>query len=117
MISSRGLIKELDGVVLSNKMQKTVVVQVSAHVKHPKYGKYLVQKSKFSVHDESSIASVGDLVRVRETRPLSKTKRWKLVSVLRKAPQDIAIVDVKAAKSPVAKPVVKKVVKKKVSAS
>ncbi len=77
--------KERIGVVLSNKMKKTIVVRVTRLTKHQKYGKVIKRSSKFKVHDEKNIAQEGDTVRIRETRPLSKDKRFRLVEVLKKA--------------------------------
>jgi small subunit ribosomal protein S17 len=73
------------GYVVSDKMQKTVVVEVEDRVKHPLYGKVIRRTTKVKAHDEASIAGVGDLVLIMETRPLSATKRWRLVEVLEKA--------------------------------
>lgn len=73
------------GYVVSDKMDKTVVVEFVDRVKHPLYGKVVRRTSKLKVHDEGNIARVGDLVRVMETRPLSATKRWRLVEILEKA--------------------------------
>lgn len=73
------------GYVVSDKMDKTVVVEFVDRVKHPLYGKVVRRTSKLKVHDEGNIAHVGDLVRVMETRPLSATKRWRLVEILEKA--------------------------------
>ncbi len=75
--------KERIGVVLSNQMQQTAVVEVTRLVQHPIYRKVVKQRKKYSVHDEKKIAKVGDKVRIVETRPISKTKRWKLVEVIR----------------------------------
>lgn len=74
--------KERVGVVLSNKMQKTIVVRLSRRAKHPYYGKVMERSKKFKVHDEKNTAKIGDLVRIVETRPLSKEKRWRLVEIL-----------------------------------
>ena len=74
--------KERTGIVLSNKMQKTIVVQIRHKSRHPLYGKVSEQASKFKVHDEKNEAKVGDEVRFVETRPLSKDKRWRLVQIL-----------------------------------
>lgn len=71
-----------DGVVLSSKMQKTIVVEVTRLVEHPRFKKVTRRKVKYAVHDEKNEAKGGDKVRIQETRPLSKTKRWKLVKVL-----------------------------------
>jgi small subunit ribosomal protein S17 len=73
------------GYVVSDKMQKTVVVVVEDRVKHPLYGKVIRRTTKVKAHDEASVAGVGDLVLIMETRPLSATKRWRLVEVLEKA--------------------------------
>lgn len=77
--------KVREGTVVSSKMDKTVVVEVSDRVKHPLYGKVMSQSTKLHVHDENNEAGVGDRVRVMETRPLSATKRWRLVEILEKA--------------------------------
>lgn len=76
------------GEVVSNKMNKTIVVQVERKVKHPTYGKYVKKTSKMYVHDEENTSRVGDLVRIQETRPLSKTKRFKLIEVLKREDQE-----------------------------
>lgn len=81
----RNLRKVKDGVVVSNKMQKTIVVKVERKLKHPKYGKFLKKSTKYAAHDESGDCTIGDTVRIMETRPLSKTKRWRLVEILEKA--------------------------------
>src|SRR3954447_2710072 len=73
------------GYVVSDKMDKTVVVAVEDRVKHPLYGKVLRRTSKVKAHDEANTAGVGDLVLIMETRPLSATKRWRLVEILEKA--------------------------------
>lgn len=73
------------GVVSSDKMAKTITVEVERKVKHPIYGKFLKKTTKFHAHDESNSAGVGDVVRIMETRPLSKTKRWRLVEIIEKA--------------------------------
>ncbi|WP_088318760.1 30S ribosomal protein S17 [Kineosporia sp. R_H_3] len=82
---TRGYRKTRRGYVVSDKMQKTVVVEVEDRVKHPLYGKVLRRSHKVKVHDEQNTAGVGDLVLIMETRPLSATKRWRLVEVLEKA--------------------------------
>lgn len=74
--------KELIGVVLSNKMDKSAVVQVSRLVQHPIYQKVIKQQKKYVAHDEENVARIGDKVRIRQTRPISKTKRWRIVQVL-----------------------------------
>ena len=81
----RNLRKTRIGVVNSNKMDKTISVGVQRKVKHPLYGKFLKKTTKFHVHDEKQEANVGDIVRIMETRPLSKTKRWRLVEIVEKA--------------------------------
>ncbi len=80
--SSRGRKIEVVGEVVSDKMNKTISVLIFRTVRHEKYGKYLKKTSIFKAHDESGKAKVGDLVKIRETKPLSKTKRWILVEVL-----------------------------------
>lgn len=81
----RSLRKEKVGVVTSNKMEKTIVVSVERKVKHPKYGKFIKTTNKFKAHDEKNTAGIGDVVRIMETKPLSKTKNWRLVEILEKA--------------------------------
>lgn len=73
------------GVVTSDKMDKTITVAVERKVKHPLYGKFLKKTTKFHAHDETNQCGIGDTVRIMETRPLSKSKRWRLVEVLEKA--------------------------------
>jgi len=80
----RNLRKTRTGVVSSNKMDKTIVVAIERKVKHPLYGKFVKKTTKFHAHDEKNECSIGDLVRIMETRPLSKTKRWRLVEVVEK---------------------------------
>ena len=77
--------KSRDGIVVSNKMAKTVVVALVERVRHPKYDKFVVRTKKFYAHDENNDAKVGDKVRIVETRPMSKTKRWRVVEVLERA--------------------------------
>jgi small subunit ribosomal protein S17 len=74
--------RTLVGKVVSDKMQKTLVVMVARTVKHPKYGKIMQRRSKFHAHDENQVGKIGDTVRIRECRPLSKTKSWVLVEVV-----------------------------------
>lgn len=81
----RNLRKERIGVVTSNKMNKSVVVTVETKVMHPKYGKFVKHSKKFMAHDEKEECGVGDTVRIMETRPLSKLKRWRLVEIIEKA--------------------------------
>jgi small subunit ribosomal protein S17 len=82
---ARGERKVRTGVVVSDAMEKTVVVRISSQVKHPMYGKYVRRTSRLNAHDEAGDAHVGDTVRIVETRPLSKTKRWRVVEVVEKA--------------------------------
>ena len=77
--------KERVGKVVSNKMQKTITVTVHRKVKHPIYGKFVNKTTKFKAHDETNAAGIGDTVRIMETRPLSKDKRWRLVEIVEKA--------------------------------
>ena len=74
------------GIVVSNKMDKTVVVKVSRLAEHPLYGKRIRRAKKYVAHDAENTCRIGDEVRIRETRPLSKTKRWELVEIVRRAP-------------------------------
>jgi len=83
--AERGRRKVRVGVVVSDAMDKTVVVRIDRQVRHPLYGKTVRRSSKLTAHDEANDAHVGDTVRVTETRPLSKTKRWRLVEVLERA--------------------------------
>lgn len=85
MSEHRGLRKTRVGKVISDKMDKTVVVEVKARVRHPLYGKIMNQSSKLKVHDENNECGIGDTVSVMETRPLSKTKRWRVVEIVEKA--------------------------------
>ena len=81
---TRNLRKTRIGVVTSNKMTKTITVEVERKVKHPIYGKFVKKSTRFHAHDEKNEASIGDVVRIMETRPLSKTKRWRLVEIVEK---------------------------------
>ena len=81
----RNLRKTRIGVVTSNKMNKTITVAVERKVKHPIYGKFVKKTTKFHAHDEKQECGIGDVVKIMETRPLSKTKRWRLVEVVEKA--------------------------------
>lgn len=83
--TTTGLRKERTGEVISDKMTKTIVVRVERRVSHPRFKKIITRYSKHYAHDESELASVGDTVRIRETRPLSRLKRWTLVEVVQKA--------------------------------
>ncbi len=84
MTAERNLRKTRIGLVTSNKMDKTITVTVERKVMHPKYGKFLKQSKKFHAHDDKNECSIGDTVKIMETRPLSKTKRWRLVEVIEK---------------------------------
>lgn len=77
--------KEIIGLVVSNKMDKSITVAVERKQKHPKYGKFVKSTSKFTAHDEKNECNENDLVRIMETRPLSKNKRWRLVEIIEKA--------------------------------
>ncbi len=81
----RNLRKERVGKVLSNKMTKSITVAIERKVKHPIYGKFMKKTTKLMAHDEQNTAGIGDTVRIMETRPLSKNKRWRLVEVIEKA--------------------------------
>ena len=81
----RNLRKMRIGVVTSDKMDKTITVAVERKVKHPIYGKFVKKTTKFHAHDEKQECAIGDVVKIMETRPLSKTKRWRLVEVVEKA--------------------------------
>ena len=85
MSVERALRKEKTGIVTSNKMQQSIVVSVERIVKHPIYGKFISQTVKFMAHDENNTCGIGDKVRIMETRPISKNKRWRLVEILEKA--------------------------------
>lgn len=84
-MSERNIRKTRVGVVSSNKMEKTISVTVERRLRHPMYGKFVKKSTKFIAHDEKNECSIGDLVRIMETRPLSKRKRWRLVEILEKA--------------------------------
>jgi small subunit ribosomal protein S17 len=81
----RNLRKERIGQVLSNKMDKSVTVAVERKVKHPIYGKFVRKTTKFVAHDENNECGIGDMVKIMETRPLSKHKRWRLVEIIERA--------------------------------
>jgi len=81
----RNLRKERVGVIVSDKMDKSIIVAVERKVKHPMYGKFVKKTSKFVAHDEKNECHVGDTVKIEETRPLSKTKNWRLVEILERA--------------------------------
>lgn len=85
MEEKRNLRKERIGVVVSNKMDKSITVAVERRVKHPKYGKFVKKTSTFMAHDEENDVNIGDTVRIMETRPLSKNKNWRLIEVIERA--------------------------------
>ena len=85
MMTERKRRKTRIGIVSSDKMDKTITVNVERKVKHPIYGKFVKKTTKFHAHDELNTAGSGDTVRIMETRPLSKTKRWRLVEIIEKA--------------------------------
>lgn len=84
-METRNLRKERIGVVVSDKMEKTIVVAVKMKEKHPIYGKFVNKTTKFYAHDEKGDSHVGDTVKIMETRPLSKSKRWRLVEIIERA--------------------------------
>jgi small subunit ribosomal protein S17 len=84
-METRNLRKERIGVVVSNKMDKTIVIAVKRKVKHPIYGKFVNKTSKFYAQDDQNTCNVGDTVRIMETRPLSKLKNWRLVEIIERA--------------------------------
>ena len=81
----RNLRKERTGIVTSNKMEKSIVVQEETKIRHPKYGKFVKHTKRFMAHDEKGECGIGDTVKIMETRPLSKLKRWRLVEIIEKA--------------------------------
>ena len=85
MAENRGMRKTRTGIVVSDKMDKTIVVKLSTRVKHPLYSKYVNKTTKIKAHDENNECGIGDTVRVMETRPLSREKRWRLVEIIEKA--------------------------------
>jgi small subunit ribosomal protein S17 len=84
-MEKRNLRKERTGLVVSNKMDKSIVVQIERRYKHPVYGKYVKKTNKFIAHDEKNDCNIVDTVIINETRPLSKTKTWRLVEILERA--------------------------------
>ena len=85
MAEARGMRKTRTGVVVSDKMDKTIVVEIRTRVRHPLYGKIMNRTNKIKAHDENNECGIGDTVRIMETRPLSKDKRWRLVEIIEKA--------------------------------
>jgi len=96
LAEARHLCKERIGKVVSDKMQKTIVVQVQRTYRHPIYQKVMRGNKKYYAHDEKETANVGDVVRIVETRPLSKTKRWRLAEVLQKGKAPVENLEVKS---------------------
>ncbi|PIQ50121.1 MAG: 30S ribosomal protein S17 [Cytophagales bacterium CG12_big_fil_rev_8_21_14_0_65_40_12] len=84
-METRNLRKERIGIVTSNKMEKTITVAVLRKEKHPIYGKFVKKTTKFAAHDEKNDCGIGDTVKIMETRPLSKNKRWRLVEIIERA--------------------------------
>ena len=84
-MKTRGMKRQVSGIIVSNKMDKTVVVQVERLVKHPLYKKYIRRRNKFTAHDKDNACGIGDRVEISESRPLSKTKRWRVVRIIEKA--------------------------------
>jgi small subunit ribosomal protein S17 len=85
METTRNTRRERIGVVVSNSMEKSIVISVKQKLKHPIYGKFVNKTSRFMAHDEENTCNVGDTVRISETRPLSKNKRWRLVEIIERA--------------------------------
>jgi len=83
-METRNLRKEKTGLVISNKMEKSIIVEVERKIMHPKYGKFVKKSSRFVAHDEKNECSEGDKVKIAETRPLSKNKCWRLVEIIEK---------------------------------
>ena len=88
METTRNTRRERIGVVVSNSMEKSIVITVRQKVKHPIYGKFVNKTSRFMAHDEENNCNVGDTVKISETRPLSKNKRWRLVEIIERAKSD-----------------------------
>jgi small subunit ribosomal protein S17 len=84
-MENRNLRKERTGLVVSNKMDKSIVISVERKVKHPMYGKFVKLTSKFMAHDEKNDCNIGDVVRIMETKPMSKNKCWRLVEIIERA--------------------------------
>ena len=84
-MKTRGMKRQVNGIIVSNKMDKTVVVQVERLVKHSLYKKYIRRSNKFMAHDEDNACQIGDRVEISESRPLSKTKRWRVIRIIEKA--------------------------------
>ncbi len=89
MIEQKEAIRSVMGTVVSTKMHKTIVVEVERKVKHPLYGKYMKRFSKMYAHDDTNVCKVGDIVLIKQSRPISKKKHWELVRVVEKNEQDM----------------------------
>lgn len=85
----RGRMQQVVGEVISNKMEKTITVKIFRRVRHPKYGKFMKKTSVFKAHDEKNEAKKGDIVRIQMSRPLSKTKRWRLLEIVTRGQQEL----------------------------
>jgi len=85
METTRNTRRERIGIVVSNSMEKSIVISVKQKIKHPIYGKFVNKTSRFMAHDEENTCNVGDTVKISETRPLSKNKRWRLVEIIERA--------------------------------
>ena len=85
MTEERKIRKQRVGVVTSNKMQKSITISVERKLKHPIYGKFVKKSKKFMAHDEANECNIGDIVKITESRPLSKSKRWRLVEIIQRA--------------------------------
>ncbi|MBL30809.1 MAG: 30S ribosomal protein S17 [Flavobacteriaceae bacterium] len=85
MNTDRNLRKERIGIVTSNKMMKSIIISEVKRTKHPMYGKYVLKTKKYTAHDEQNECNIGDTVKIMETRPLSKTKNWRLVEIIERA--------------------------------
>jgi small subunit ribosomal protein S17 len=84
-MENRNLRKQRTGIVVSNKMNKSIVIEIVRKVKHPIYGKFIKKTSRFMAHDENNECNIGDAVRIMETKPLSKNKQWRLIKIITKA--------------------------------
>ncbi len=88
MTEAKKIVRTLVGTVVSDKMHKSATVLIERRVKHPKYGKYVKRSSKFHIHDENNVCRTGDVVEIKESKPISKTKSWVLVEVKDRASQE-----------------------------
>ncbi|MEA2038324.1 MAG: 30S ribosomal protein S17 [Thermodesulfobacteriota bacterium] len=90
-MTERGLRKKLVGTVVSNRMEKTALIMVERLTKHPKYGKYVRRRKRYMAHDPKDMCNIGDKVRIVESRPISKRKRWQVINVIGKSKTEKAI--------------------------